>query len=150
MMKTDEDRNVIGVLRGHSGFLERDGNALENLGVGWSLGVWLAQCRSLGGWSEQSWGSGRGSILDQMDSWKSDGFQQLNSVQGCSSSHDGICLVALCQQYSCVRCSDFHVRHSLHSHVLASGDVISGGRAVSDLSSGLMCVWICILSSLFR
>ena len=42
MMKTDEDRNVIRVLGGHLGFLESDGNALEVLGVGWSLGVWLA------------------------------------------------------------------------------------------------------------
>ena len=33
MMKTDEDRNVIGVLRGCSEFLERDGSALEVLGV---------------------------------------------------------------------------------------------------------------------
>ena len=42
MMKTDEDRNVIGVLRGHSGFSESDGNVLEVSVVGWSLGVWLA------------------------------------------------------------------------------------------------------------
>ena len=42
MMKTDEDRNVIGVLRGHLGFLESDDNALEVSGVGQSLGVWLA------------------------------------------------------------------------------------------------------------
>ena len=41
MMKTDEDRNVIGVLGGHLGFLESDGNALEVLGVGQSL-AWLA------------------------------------------------------------------------------------------------------------
>ena len=41
MMKTDEDRNVIGVLRGCSEFLESDGNALEVLGVAQSSGVWL-------------------------------------------------------------------------------------------------------------
>ena len=41
MMKTDEDRNVIGVLRGHSGFSESNGNASEVSGVGWSLGAWL-------------------------------------------------------------------------------------------------------------
>ena len=42
MMKTDEDRNVIGVLRGRLEFSESDGNALEVLGGTWSLGVWLA------------------------------------------------------------------------------------------------------------
>ena len=42
MMKTDEDRNVIGVLRGCSEFLESNGNALEVLGVTRSSGVWLA------------------------------------------------------------------------------------------------------------
>ena len=31
-MKTDEDRNVIGVLRGCLEFLESDGNASEALG----------------------------------------------------------------------------------------------------------------------
>ena len=41
MMKTDEDRNVIRVLGGHSGFSESDGNASEVLGVGWSSGAWL-------------------------------------------------------------------------------------------------------------
>ena len=41
MMKTDEDRNVIGVLGGHLGFLESNGNVSEVSGVGWSLGVWL-------------------------------------------------------------------------------------------------------------
>ena len=40
MMETDEDRNVIGVLRGHLGFSESDGSVLEVLGVAWSLGVW--------------------------------------------------------------------------------------------------------------
>ena len=33
MMKTDEDRNVIGVLRGHSGSSESDGNVSEVLGA---------------------------------------------------------------------------------------------------------------------
>ena len=46
MMKTNEDRNVIGVLRGCLGFSESDDNALEVSlevsGVGQSLGVWLA------------------------------------------------------------------------------------------------------------
>ena len=42
MMKTNEDRNVIGVLGGPSEFSESDGNALEVLGGVWSLGVWLA------------------------------------------------------------------------------------------------------------
>ena len=37
MMKTDEDKNVIGVLGGHSEFLESDGNVSEVLGM---LGVW--------------------------------------------------------------------------------------------------------------
>ena len=42
MMKTDEDRNVIGVLGGHSEFLESDGNMVEVLGGARSSGVWLA------------------------------------------------------------------------------------------------------------
>ena len=42
MMKTNEDRNVIVVLRGHSEFLESNDNALEGLGGAWSSGVWLA------------------------------------------------------------------------------------------------------------
>ena len=42
MMKTDEDRNVIGVLRGQSGFSESDDNASEVSGVGQSSGAWLA------------------------------------------------------------------------------------------------------------
>ena len=42
MMKTDEDRNVIGVLRGHLEFSESNGNVLEVLGVGRSSGAWLA------------------------------------------------------------------------------------------------------------
>ena len=42
MMKTDKDRNVNGVLGGHSEFSESDGNALEVLGGARSLGVWLA------------------------------------------------------------------------------------------------------------
>ena len=41
MTKTDEDRNVIGVLRGHSEFSESNGNALEVSGGAQSLGVWL-------------------------------------------------------------------------------------------------------------
>ena len=41
MMKTDEDRNVIEVLRGHLEFLESNGNASEVLGDAWSSGVWL-------------------------------------------------------------------------------------------------------------
>ena len=42
MMKTNEDRNVIGVLRGHLEFSESDSNALEGLGGAQSSGVWLA------------------------------------------------------------------------------------------------------------
>ena len=42
MMKTDEDRNVIGVLGGHLRFSESDDNVLEVSGVGQSLGAWLA------------------------------------------------------------------------------------------------------------
>ena len=41
MMKIDEDRNVIRVLRGCLGFSESNDNALEVLGVGWSSGAWL-------------------------------------------------------------------------------------------------------------
>ena len=41
MMKTDEDRNVIGVLGGHSELLESDGNATEVSEGAWSSGVWL-------------------------------------------------------------------------------------------------------------
>ena len=40
MMKTNEDRNVIGVLGGHLEFLQSDSNASEGLGAQ-SLGVWL-------------------------------------------------------------------------------------------------------------
>ena len=38
MMKTDEDRNVIGVLRGHSEFSESDSNVSEVLGSARSSG----------------------------------------------------------------------------------------------------------------
>ena len=41
MMKTDEDRNVMGVLGGHSEFSESDGNVSEVSGGAWGLGVWL-------------------------------------------------------------------------------------------------------------
>ena len=41
MMKTNEDRNVIGVLGGHLEFLESDSNASEGSGGAWSSGVWL-------------------------------------------------------------------------------------------------------------
>ena len=41
MMKTNEDRNVIGVLQGCSEFLECDSNVSEGLGGTQSLGVWL-------------------------------------------------------------------------------------------------------------
>ena len=41
MMKTNEDRNVIGVLGGHLEFSESDGNVLKVLGGAWSSGVWL-------------------------------------------------------------------------------------------------------------
>ena len=41
MMKINEDRNVIGVLRGHSEFSESESNVLEGLGGAQSLGVWL-------------------------------------------------------------------------------------------------------------
>ena len=42
MMKTEEDRNVIGVLGGHLGFSESDGSVSEVSGAGQSLGAWLA------------------------------------------------------------------------------------------------------------
>ena len=42
MMKADEDRNVIRVLRGCLKFSESNGSALEVLGVAQSLGAWLA------------------------------------------------------------------------------------------------------------
>ena len=42
MIKTDEDRNVIRVLGGHSEFSESDDNASEVSGGAQSLGVWLA------------------------------------------------------------------------------------------------------------
>ena len=42
MMKTNEDRNVIGVLQGHSEFLESDSNALEGSGGAQSSGFWSA------------------------------------------------------------------------------------------------------------
>ena len=41
MMKTDEDRNVIGVLRGCLEFSESDGNVSEVLGGAQSSGVWF-------------------------------------------------------------------------------------------------------------
>ena len=41
MMKTNEDRNVIGVLQGHSEFLKSESNASEDSGGAQSLGVWL-------------------------------------------------------------------------------------------------------------
>ena len=41
MMKTDEDRNVSGVLGGHLGFSESDGNASEVSRAAQSSGVWL-------------------------------------------------------------------------------------------------------------
>ena len=41
MMKTNEDVNVIGVLRGHSEFLESNSNASEGSGGARSSGVWL-------------------------------------------------------------------------------------------------------------
>ena len=42
MMKTDEDRNVIRVLRGCLEFLESDGNASEVSEGAQRFGVWLA------------------------------------------------------------------------------------------------------------
>ena len=52
---------------------------------------------------------------------------------------------------SCVRCLVFHVCCSFFMcSCSGTGDVISGGCAVSDQSSWLMHVWICILSYLFR
>ena len=41
MMKTDEDRNVIGILGGCLEFLESYDNASEVSGGAWSSGVWL-------------------------------------------------------------------------------------------------------------
>ena len=40
MMKTDEDRNVIGVLRCHLEFSESNGNVSDVSGGAQSLGVW--------------------------------------------------------------------------------------------------------------
>ena len=42
MMKTNEDRNVIGVLQGRSEFSESDSNVSEGSGGTRSSGVWLA------------------------------------------------------------------------------------------------------------
>ena len=42
MMKINDDRNVIRVLRGCSEFLESNDNVLEGLGGAQSSGVWLA------------------------------------------------------------------------------------------------------------
>ena len=42
MMKINEDRNVIRVLRGRLEFSESDDNVSEVLGGAQSLGVWLA------------------------------------------------------------------------------------------------------------
>ena len=42
MMKTNEDRNVIGVLRGCLEFLESKSNVSEGSGGARSSGVWLA------------------------------------------------------------------------------------------------------------
>ena len=42
MTKTDEDRNVIGVLGGRSEFSESDGNVSEVLWGAQCLRVWLA------------------------------------------------------------------------------------------------------------
>ena len=42
MMKINEDRNVIGVLRGCLEFSESNDNVLEVSGGAWSSGVWLA------------------------------------------------------------------------------------------------------------
>ena len=41
MMKTNKDRNVIRVLRGHLEFSESNDDALEGLGGARSLGFWL-------------------------------------------------------------------------------------------------------------
>ena len=63
MMKTDEDRNVIGVLGGHSEFLESNGNVSEISGL---LRVWgFGQCSV--GVSEDGWNGVRGAVRDQ--SW---------------------------------------------------------------------------------
>ena len=42
MMKTNEDRNVIGVLGGHLEFSESNSNALEGSGGAQSSGFWSA------------------------------------------------------------------------------------------------------------
>ena len=41
MMKTNEDRNVIGILGGHLEFSESNSNASEGLRGAQSSGVWL-------------------------------------------------------------------------------------------------------------
>ena len=48
-------------------------NVSEGSGGTRSSGFWLVYCRSIGGWSEWSWRSSRGSILDRMESQQSDG-----------------------------------------------------------------------------
>ena len=75
-MKTE-----MGVLRGCSEFLESDGTVSEVSGDAWNSGVWLAYCWGLRGWLEQSQGSGKGSILDQMGSQQSD--RDLNNLTHC-------------------------------------------------------------------
>ena len=72
MMKTDEDRNVIRVLGGHSEFLESDGNALEVSGDTQSLGFCYHIVRVL----EDCWNGVRGAVGDQ--SWIGTGSQQLD------------------------------------------------------------------------
>ena len=42
MMKTDEDRNMIGILGCHSGFSESDDSVVEVSGFCQRLGAWLA------------------------------------------------------------------------------------------------------------
>ena len=42
LKQSNEDRNVVGDFRGCLGVLESNDNVSEVLGVGWSLGEWLA------------------------------------------------------------------------------------------------------------
>ena len=59
MMKTDEDRNVIGVLRGRLEFSESDGNVLEVLGVLRGFGQYSV------GVSEDGWMGVGGAVGDR-------------------------------------------------------------------------------------
>ena len=142
MMKTDEDRNVIRVIRGHLGFSKSEGSASEISGVAQSSGVWLAQSWSLGGWSEWSQGSGRGSILDQMGSWQLDG--DLNNLTRVMIHPMVIrCVLLFCVGLcSCVRCSLLHGSFFLYAVVFwcLLMSTLVGMQSLIDHQD--QCMWI--------